>query len=402
MIQAKAHSDEKRYVDKNRLIAQAMRRDPAAFIIDSDDGKGIVGITHVPTGFQIHMLKNQVAPGVQVIEKQANRFAQLWRAGKLSGDAVQRATGVSRAAANPRSASGVNGILQSMRRQRGDVGALGKWMPAQETYSRLLPKEVARRTAAMRGAPADTFDFGALSPGPTRPGWLGGPRTIPKRPQQVSTASGPAKRRAGHEKVDDILHPAWEPQVTGINYYRTGPNLMRAPLGTATARHELGHWGMEKLRLQNPVGAALETRKMLRALEQQDPRLMAAVVSKAAPGYTARDRWMLLQELQGHALAARGGGVGAVRLRAATALDNPTMSRSTLYRKFPKVPSAWRSWYLKNRQNADAQLGEVRRLMKGVPAETGLPSAMEHLTRNYAMELPNALPAGMIRPRLPA
>lgn len=65
LIAAKAHSDKKEYPAKNRLLSMAMRRDPEAFIIDSDDGRGIVGVTHLPTGFRIHMLRHQVDPAVE-------------------------------------------------------------------------------------------------------------------------------------------------------------------------------------------------------------------------------------------------------------------------------------------------------------------------------------------------
>jgi hypothetical protein len=61
LLQAKAHSDAKRYDLKHRVLAQMMKRNPGAFVIDSDNGKGIVGITHVETGFRLHVPK-QVLP----------------------------------------------------------------------------------------------------------------------------------------------------------------------------------------------------------------------------------------------------------------------------------------------------------------------------------------------------
>lgn len=64
LIGAKKHSDGGRYGEKNRLLKMELRRDPDAFVVDSDDGKGIVGLTHVPTGFRIHMLKSQVDSSV--------------------------------------------------------------------------------------------------------------------------------------------------------------------------------------------------------------------------------------------------------------------------------------------------------------------------------------------------
>jgi hypothetical protein len=64
LLEAKRHSDAKRYDIKNRYIRQNMRRDPDAWIVDSDDGKGIVGVTHLPTGFRLHMMKSVVDPDV--------------------------------------------------------------------------------------------------------------------------------------------------------------------------------------------------------------------------------------------------------------------------------------------------------------------------------------------------
>ncbi len=64
LLEAKRHSDAKRYDIKNRYIRQNMRRDPDSWIVDSDDGKGIVGVTHTPTGFRLHMLKSVVDPDV--------------------------------------------------------------------------------------------------------------------------------------------------------------------------------------------------------------------------------------------------------------------------------------------------------------------------------------------------
>lgn len=61
LIEAKAQSDKKRYDLKHRILANMIRHNPDAFVIDEDDGKGIVGITHVETGFRLHMPR-QVIP----------------------------------------------------------------------------------------------------------------------------------------------------------------------------------------------------------------------------------------------------------------------------------------------------------------------------------------------------
>lgn len=58
LLEAKAHSDEKNYRMKHLLLSQMMRKNPDAFVVDSDNGKGIVGITHVPTGFKVHVPKH--------------------------------------------------------------------------------------------------------------------------------------------------------------------------------------------------------------------------------------------------------------------------------------------------------------------------------------------------------
>ena len=62
--QAKAHSDKKDYRQKNMLIRKMMNDKPDDWAIDSDDGKGIVGVTHLPTGFKLHMRKDRASPRV--------------------------------------------------------------------------------------------------------------------------------------------------------------------------------------------------------------------------------------------------------------------------------------------------------------------------------------------------
>ena len=61
---AKEHSDAGDYSMKHKLIRQNMRRHADDWSIDSDDGKGIVGVTHIPTGFRLHMPKGIVDPDV--------------------------------------------------------------------------------------------------------------------------------------------------------------------------------------------------------------------------------------------------------------------------------------------------------------------------------------------------
>lgn len=68
--QAKAHSDVKDYRQKSLLIRQLMDERPDDWLIDSDDGKGIVGVTHVPTGFKLHLRKDKVSPAVTMYTSQ--------------------------------------------------------------------------------------------------------------------------------------------------------------------------------------------------------------------------------------------------------------------------------------------------------------------------------------------
>lgn len=58
---AKAASDAEQYAAKRMILNRLMREHPEDFVVDSDDGKGIVGITHIPTGFKLHT-KRQTLP----------------------------------------------------------------------------------------------------------------------------------------------------------------------------------------------------------------------------------------------------------------------------------------------------------------------------------------------------
>lgn len=62
---AKAMSDQKRYGAKQAILYGLMKDRPESFVIDSDEGD-IVGITHVPSGFQIHTRKAAVPAEVMV------------------------------------------------------------------------------------------------------------------------------------------------------------------------------------------------------------------------------------------------------------------------------------------------------------------------------------------------
>lgn len=54
LLEAKSHSDRGDYTSKHRIIRQLMEDSPADFVIDSQEGD-ILGITHKPTGFRLHV-----------------------------------------------------------------------------------------------------------------------------------------------------------------------------------------------------------------------------------------------------------------------------------------------------------------------------------------------------------
>jgi hypothetical protein len=87
---AKERSDAGDYAMKHKLIRLNMRRHANDWAIDSDDGKGIVGVTHIPTGFRLHMPKGIVDPDVlryhnvaqpKPMSKQASTSENPWSSG---------------------------------------------------------------------------------------------------------------------------------------------------------------------------------------------------------------------------------------------------------------------------------------------------------------------------------
>lgn len=54
LLRAKTESDRRNYAAKHEIMSQLMRRAPADFVIDSTSGD-IVGVTHKPTRFRLHL-----------------------------------------------------------------------------------------------------------------------------------------------------------------------------------------------------------------------------------------------------------------------------------------------------------------------------------------------------------
>ena len=59
LLEAKGHSDRKQYDRKTAVMRQLIRKDPGNFKIDSEKD-GVVGVTHVPTNFKMHLLKKDL------------------------------------------------------------------------------------------------------------------------------------------------------------------------------------------------------------------------------------------------------------------------------------------------------------------------------------------------------
>ena len=57
MRQAKVHSDKREYEAKHRIMRGLIMSAPNEFIIDSEQD-GILGITHTPSGFRMHLPRN--------------------------------------------------------------------------------------------------------------------------------------------------------------------------------------------------------------------------------------------------------------------------------------------------------------------------------------------------------
>lgn len=64
LLAAKKHSDNRQYKYKHEILALMLARNPKDFYIDSDEGS-IVGITHNPTKFKIHIPKKLVPSKIE-------------------------------------------------------------------------------------------------------------------------------------------------------------------------------------------------------------------------------------------------------------------------------------------------------------------------------------------------
>jgi len=79
LSEAKAHSDRGDYSSKHRIIRQLMEDSPADFVVDSQEGD-ILGITHKPTGFRLHVPRIVATPppSLPPVRKMAAAEEVIW------------------------------------------------------------------------------------------------------------------------------------------------------------------------------------------------------------------------------------------------------------------------------------------------------------------------------------
>lgn len=65
LLEAKEHSDNKRYAEKSQIMALLLQANPQDFVIDQDD-PNFPGITHVPTRFKMHVPRRIIPASVPV------------------------------------------------------------------------------------------------------------------------------------------------------------------------------------------------------------------------------------------------------------------------------------------------------------------------------------------------
>lgn len=82
LLLAKSYSDRKHYLRKHSILRDLISKSPDDFLIDSEGDDGIVGLTHSPTNFRIHMPGKMLPTDVTVprpgpVEKAASRVLAL-------------------------------------------------------------------------------------------------------------------------------------------------------------------------------------------------------------------------------------------------------------------------------------------------------------------------------------
>ena len=88
LLQAKAHSDKKEYGPKTEIVRGLIKKNPGEFHIDSR-GHGVVGLTHGPTKFRLHLPERQVRDlNLKKVAQAKDMAAKLLAAGGAGAAAV--------------------------------------------------------------------------------------------------------------------------------------------------------------------------------------------------------------------------------------------------------------------------------------------------------------------------
>lgn len=69
LLMAKAYSDRKHYLRKHSILRDLISKKPDDFFVDSEADDGIVGLTHSPTNFRIHMPGKMMPTDVTVARR---------------------------------------------------------------------------------------------------------------------------------------------------------------------------------------------------------------------------------------------------------------------------------------------------------------------------------------------
>ena len=75
LLSAKKESDRRNYPAKHDILRKLIKQSPGDFRIDSEEGN-IYGITHIPTGFRIHMPRREAPSGLQKMPTQDDVYVQ--------------------------------------------------------------------------------------------------------------------------------------------------------------------------------------------------------------------------------------------------------------------------------------------------------------------------------------
>jgi hypothetical protein len=144
LLQAKRFSDRGEYDRKMVLMRRLLAERPDEFMIDSREG-GIVGLTHTPTGFRIHIPARAVAAKRAFVESPSVSFR---------GPTIGRALGIGVLGAIPGGALGIlaGGGLEELMKRTGHTQA------ADSTAMKLLQTILRGGGAAAGGMVAQSYD----------------------------------------------------------------------------------------------------------------------------------------------------------------------------------------------------------------------------------------------------